>query len=249
MVNQHKNIMIVINLRIFKKCIWDSNCLFTGILFLISPIETKKIIDDVIQTLPHIFYPLGDHLILTGGAFFISILIAFPLAIICIYNKKFALNIINFANLVQAVPSFAVVAIVVPFLGIGFTPAIIAIILRALLPIIKNTYIGLSSMDNKLVEFSHGLGLTDWQILLHVRIPNAYPAIFAGLKFAFILANGIAIITAFIGSGGYGDMIFMNINRNLTAVFMYILPVILFIDIFVDVLLSYIERKDFSILY
>jgi len=202
----------------------------------------QSIIDNILQTLPHIFDPLGDHLILAGGAFFISILIAFPLAIICIYNKKLAFIIVNFANLVQAVPSFAVVAIVVPFLGIGFTPAIIAIILRALLPIIKNTYIGLSSIDKKLVEFSHGLGLTDWQILIHVRIPNAYPAIFAGLKFAFILANGIAIITAFIGSGGYGDMIFMNINRNLTAVFLYILPVIL-LAIIVDILLSLIEKK------
>jgi osmoprotectant transport system permease protein len=202
----------------------------------------QDIIENIIQILPHIFDPLGDHLLLAGGAFFISILIAFPLAVICVYNKKLALIIINFANLVQAVPSFAVVAIVVPFLGIGFTPAIIAIILRTLLPIIKNTFIGLSSIDEKLVEFSHGLGLTDWQILIHVRIPNSYPAIFAGLKFAFILANGIAILTAFIGSGGYGDMIFMNINRNLTAVFLYILPVII-IAIIVDVLLSIIEKR------
>jgi osmoprotectant transport system permease protein len=202
----------------------------------------QDILGNMLDTLPYILDPLGDHLLLAGGAFFISILIAFPLAIFCVYNKKISLIIINFANLLQAVPSFAVVAIVVPFLGIGFTPAIIAIILRALLPIIKNTYIGLSNIDNKLIEFSHGLGLTKWQILRHVRIPNAYPAIFTGLKFAFILANGIAVLTAFIGSGGYGDLIFMNINRNLTAVFMYILPVI-FIAIFVDILLSFIEKR------
>ena len=200
------------------------------------------VIENIIQTMLNIFEPFGDHLILAGGAFLISIIIAFPLAIICIYNKKLSFIIINSANLVQAVPSFAVVAIVVPFLGIGFTPAIIAIILRALLPIIKNTYIGLSSIDEKLIEFSHGLGLTDWQILIKIRIPNSYPAIFAGLKFAFILSNGIAIITAFIGSGGYGDVIFMNINRNLTAVFLYILPVIS-IAIIVDIILTIIERK------
>jgi osmoprotectant transport system permease protein len=202
----------------------------------------QNIFENLINTIPHIFDPLIDHLILVGGAFFISIIIAFPLAIFCIYNKKLSLIIINFANISQAIPSFAVVAIVVPFLGIGFTPAIIAIILRALLPIIKNTYIGLSSIDDKLLEFSHGLGLTNWQILIKVRIPNAYPAIFAGLKFAFILSNGIAILTAFIGSGGYGDMIFMNINRNLTAVFLYTLPVII-IAIIVDILFSYIEKR------
>jgi osmoprotectant transport system permease protein len=202
----------------------------------------QDIIDTLLQTLTHIFDPLGDHLLLAGGAFFISILIAFPLAIICIYNKKLAFVIINLANLFQAVPSFAVVAIVVPFLGIGFTPAIIAIILRALLPIIKNTYIGLSSIDRNLIEFAHGLGLTDYQILINIRIPNSYPAIFAGLKFSFILANGIAIITAFIGSGGYGDVIFMNINRNLIAVFIYIIPVVL-IAILFDIFLTKLEKR------
>ena len=78
----------------------------------------QNIIQDIIQTLPYIFEPLGDHLTLALGAFIVSILIAFPLAIICIYNKKLSIIIVNFANLVQAVPSFAVVAIVVPFLGI-----------------------------------------------------------------------------------------------------------------------------------
>ena len=83
--------------------------------------------------------PLQAHLILTVGALIISIIISIPLAALCLYNKKLATIVISFANLVQAVPSFAVLAIVVPLLGIGFTPALFAIVLRALLPIIKNT--------------------------------------------------------------------------------------------------------------
>jgi len=84
-----------------------------------------------------------------------------------------------------------------------FTPAVIAIMLRALLPIVKNTYIGLSSIDPQLIDYAKGIGLTDWQINRHIRLPNASPPMFAGIKFAAILANSIAVLTAIIRSGGW----------------------------------------------
>ena len=109
--------------------------------------------------------PLPVHLLLTLGALLISIIISIPLAVLSLYNKRLAAVVITFANLVQAVPSFAVLAIVVPLIGIGFTPAIFAIILRALLPIIKNTYVGLSTIDPTIIQYAKGIGLTEWQIL------------------------------------------------------------------------------------
>jgi osmoprotectant transport system permease protein len=115
---------------------------------------------------------------------------------------------------VQAVPSFAVVALVVPLLGIGFRPAVLAIVIRALLPIIKNTYIGLNSVDSATIESANGIGLTEWQTIRNIRFPNAYPAMFAGIKFAAILANSIAVLTAIIGSGGLGTLIFEGLAQN-----------------------------------
>ncbi len=149
-----------------------------------------------------------EHLVLVYTTLFLSIAIAIPLAFASLYSERLASVIMRFANLVQAVPSFAVVAIVVPLIGIGFTPAVIAIMLRALLPIVKNTYIGLSSIDPQLIDYAKGIGLTDWQIHRHIRLPNAYPPMFAGIKFAAILANSIAILTAIIGSGGLGELVF-----------------------------------------
>lgn len=178
-----------------------------------------------------------------GGSLIIGILISIPLAMICVYNKKLATIIISFSNLVQAVPSFAVVALVVPLMGLGFRPAILAILLRVFLPVIKNTYIGLTSVNPSLVEFAEGQGLTWWQIMKHIRLPHAYPALFAGIKFAAILANSIAILTAIIGAGGYGENVFYYISQfNVPKLIWSVVPVII-IAIIVELFFIYIEHK------
>jgi osmoprotectant transport system permease protein len=190
-----------------------------------------------------ILEPLPVHLFLTLGGLLTGILVSLPLAILCIYNKKLSFVIINIANLLQAFPSFAFLALVVSLLGLGYTPAIIAIIFRALLPIIKNTYLGLATIDPKIIEFAQGLGLTQGQILRNIRFPNAYPAIFAGIKFASILANGIAVLSVIIGSGGYGEIIFPALNQfNMTKLIIGVLPVII-ISICLDITFTLLERR------
>jgi len=184
-----------------------------------------------------------EHLVLTYGALAVSMIVAIPLAIASVYSKKLASAVMFFANLVQAVPSFAVVAMVVPLLGIGFVPAVFAIMLRALLPIIKNTYIGMMSIDESIIDAARGIGLTDFQIIRHIRIPNAYPAMFAGIKFAAILANSIAILTAIIGSGGLGRIVFEGLaSFNTEKILAGAIPAIL-IAISIDISFSYIERR------
>jgi len=198
---------------------------------------------EIIRLISLLFDPLDNHLVLLIGSLVLSILASIPLALLSLYNRKIAVIIITFANFVQAIPSFAIVALVVPLLGIGFTPAIFAIFLRSLLPIIKNTYIGLKEVDSSLIEFAQGIGLTSWQILRYIRLPNAYPAIFAGIKFAAILANSIAILTAIIGSGGYGEIVFSGLSQyNINRLLIGVIPVIL-IAIFIEFFFSYLEKK------
>jgi osmoprotectant transport system permease protein len=184
-----------------------------------------------------------EHIVLVYTTLFVSIVVSIPLAFGALYSRKLEFVIMKFANLVQAVPSFAVVAIMVPFLGIGFTPAVVAIMLRALLPIIKNTYIGLSNVDPALIDYAEGVGLSQWQIHRHIRLPNAYPAMFAGIKFAGILANSIAVLTAFIGSGGLGEIIFQGlIGYNTSTLLAGAIPAIL-LAILIDVSFSMLEKK------
>jgi len=143
----------------------------------------------------------------------------------------------------QSIPSFALVAIIVPLVGIGFVPGIIAIVLGSIVPIVKNMYVGLAKTDIALIDTSKGMGLTDLQIVRYIRLPLAYPAIFAGLKFSAIIANGIAVLTAIIGSGGLGRIIFeglasFNINKTLSGA----IPAIL-IALFLDMIFSIAEKK------
>lgn len=184
-----------------------------------------------------------EHLFLAYTALLAGIIVAVPLVLLSLYSERLASMVMRFSNLVQAVPSFAVVAVVVPLIGIGFTPAVIAIMLRVLLPIIKNTYIGLFNVDPALIDSAKGIGLTEFQIIRNVRLPNAYPAIFAGLKFAAILANSIAVLTALIGGGGLGSMIFEGLtNFNTTKILAGTLPVIA-IALFLDFFFSVLERR------
>jgi osmoprotectant transport system permease protein len=183
------------------------------------------------------------HIILAYTALFVSIVLGVPLAFASLHSKNLASIVMKSANMAQAVPSFAVVAIVVPLIGIGFLPAVIAIMLRGLLPIIKNTYIGLSTIDTSLIEYAEGIGLTRWQIDRHIRFPNAYPAMFAGIKFAGILANSIAILTAIIGSGGLGELVFEGLIGFRTDLLLAgALPAIV-LAMFIDASFTLMEKR------
>ncbi|NMC59273.1 MAG: ABC transporter permease [Candidatus Methanofastidiosa archaeon] len=184
-----------------------------------------------------------EQLTLVFTSLFIDICIAFPLVILSVYYKRVSYLVLTIVNMAQAIPSFALVAIIVPLAGIGFMPGIIAIVLGSILPIIKNMYIGLAKTDPTLIDSGKGMGLTDIQIVRYIRLPLAYPAIFAGLKFSAIIANGIAVLTAIIGSGGLGRIIFeglasFNISKTLSGA----IPAIL-IALSLDLLFSFAEKK------
>jgi osmoprotectant transport system permease protein len=186
---------------------------------------------------------VGEHLFLAYSALFISIMLAIPLAIVSLYNHYLASLLLVLANLVQAIPSFAVVAIVVPLLGIGFKPAIFAIILRIILPLFKNTFTGLKDVDFVYIDSARGIGLNKIEILRYIRFPHAFPAIFAGIKFAAVIANSVAILTSLIGAGGLGELIFEGLtNFNIPKVLTGAIPAMI-IAILLDLSFSFIEKR------
>jgi len=184
-----------------------------------------------------------EQLSLVFTSLIIDICVAFPLAILSVFYKRFSYLVLTITNMAQAIPSFALVAIIVPLAGIGFLPGIVAIVLGSILPIIKNIYIGLTKTNPALIDSGRGMGLTDLQLVRYIRLPLAYPAIFAGLKFSAIIANGIAVLTAIIGSGGLGRIIFeglasFNVNKTLSGA----IPAIL-IALSLDLIFSIAEKK------
>lgn len=155
-----------------------------------------------------------DHLNMTTISVMISLLIGVPLGILITKNKRVATVIIGIANVMQSIPSIAFLAFMVPILGIGLKPAIAMVIIYALLPIIKNTYTGISGIDPKILEAARGIGLSRWQQLFKVELPNAAPFIMAGVRIAAVTAVGTVTIAAFAGAGGLGWFINLGLNAN-----------------------------------
>ncbi|MBD2132939.1 ABC transporter permease subunit [Sphaerospermopsis sp. FACHB-1094] len=157
----------------------------------------------------------GEHLILVAIAMIVAISIGIPLGIFITRQPKLAPPILGLANAIQTIPSLAIFGflISVPFLGgIGKNPAVVALTLYALLPIIRNTYIGINGIDPAIKEAGIGIGMTDRELLFQVEIPLALGVILAGVRVATVISVGIATIAAAIGGGGLGIFIFRGIS-------------------------------------
>ncbi|MCL2232841.1 MAG: ABC transporter permease, partial [Treponema sp.] len=156
------------------------------------------------QNMSSILFRLGEHIQLTGTAISIAILIGVPMGIIISYIKPLNKPTLAMVNLVQAIPSLAMLGFLVPFLGIGARPAIFMVIVYSLLPIVKNTFAGLSNQNAEMLEAAKGIGMTQLQILFKIKLPLALPIIMAGVRISAVTSVGIVTIAAFIGAGGLG---------------------------------------------
>ena len=144
---------------------------------------------------------LLEHIQMTSAAVLISICIGIPLGIFVTKNKKASSIVIGIANIMQSIPSIGLLAFLVPVVGIGQKPAIIMVIIYALLPIIKNTYIGITGIQQSAIESASSIGLTKWRILYKIQIPIAMPYIMAGVRISAVTAVGTVTIAAFAGAG------------------------------------------------
>lgn len=159
-----------------------------------------------------IFSLLGQHLYLSIVAVLIAILIGIPLGILISREPRLSKPIIGTTNVIQAVPSLALLGFLIPFIGIGSTPAIVMVVLYSLLPIVKNTYTGLTNIDVDILEAARGIGLTKGQTMRKVQLPLAFPMIMAGIRISAVTAVGLMTIAAFVGAGGLGYLVFSGVQ-------------------------------------
>jgi len=169
----------------------------------------------LVKYAPEILQHTLEHLFLVGIAIGIAILVGIPLGILITRKTYLRQPILGIANVLQTIPSLALFGLLIPVPiigGIGAVPAIFALIVYSLLPIIRNTYTGITSVDPAIREAGRGMGMTDRQLLLQVEIPLAMEIILAGVRVATVIAIGIATIAAAIGAGGLGVFIFRGIS-------------------------------------
>ncbi len=161
-----------------------------------------------------LFQQTLEHLGLTFLSLALAVLISVPLGIWISRRKGWDNIVLGIAGVLQTVPSIALLGFLIPLLGIGFKPAIFALLLYALLPILRNTYTGIKNVDTSVKEAAIGMGMTPWQVLTKVELPLAMPVIFAGIRTATVINVGVATLAAYIGAGGLGEFIFGGIALN-----------------------------------
>jgi len=188
---------------------------------------------------------LLEHIQISFIALFFAVIIAIPLGIYLTNKKKIAESIIGISAVLQTIPSLALLGLLIPLFGIGKVPAIIALVVYALLPILRNTYTGIKEVDPSLKEAALAMGMNMPKRLLKVELPLALPVIMAGIRTAMVLIVGTATLAALIGAGGLGDIILLGIDRNNTALILLgAVPAAILALIF-DVLLKKLESLSF----
>jgi len=189
-----------------------------------------------------------EHVQLVGLAIIISILIGVPLGIYLTTNMELAETVLQISSIIMTIPSIALFGIMIPVLsvigqGIGFLPALIALVLYSQLPIIRNTYTAINGVDPNIRDAAIGIGMTTFQRLIRVEIPNSMPLIMAGIRTATVLNIGIGAIAAFIGSGGLGVLINQGISRSNSTMVLVGAVAVSLLAIIADLLLKLIQNK------
>src|SRR3954466_6513809 len=198
----------------------------------------------IIQQRDKLFSQTIEHIGLTFISLLIAVIIGLPLGIIITKRKKAASIILGIAGVLQTIPSIALLGFMIPLLGIGPLPAITALFLYALLPIIRNTYTGINEVDASITEAATAMGFSKWQVLTKVELPLAFPVILAGIRTATVINVGVATLAAYIAAGGLGEFIFGGISLNNTNMILAgAIPAALLAIIF-DFLLSRVQKLN-----
>jgi osmoprotectant transport system permease protein len=156
-----------------------------------------------------------EHLYLTVVSLTLSVIIGVTIGTFIARHRRVASVVIAVAGVIYTIPSLALFGLLVPLLGLGVKPTIVGLVLYSQLMIIRNTYVGINSVDPSVLDASRGMGMTRFEILRMVELPLALPVIIAGIKNIAVMTIGVAAVAAVIGAGGLGMFVYNGINRRI----------------------------------
>ncbi|WP_382395192.1 ABC transporter permease [Lentibacillus juripiscarius] len=184
-----------------------------------------------------------EHILMVVYGIGLSLVVGVPLGILAARFERLAPIIISITNVLQLIPSLAMLAILMLYLGFGFKTIVIGLFLYSLLPIVKNTYVGIREVDDSVIESGVGIGMTPLQLLAKIQFPLSIPYLMAGLRLAAVIAISVATIGPYIGAGGLGKEIVSGISlQSDVKIYAGAIPATL-IAIIADLALGTVERK------
>ena len=200
-------------------------------------------IDFLINNSGEILTKSMEHLFIAAISLAFGILVAVPLGILLNKSKQAAKIVMAIASVLQTVPSFALLALMIPLFGVGKKPAIVSLFIYSLLPILRNTYLGIDGVNENLIDAAKGMGMTPSQVLFKVQIPMAMPVIMGGIRLSAVYVLAWTTLAAYVGAGGLGDFIFNGLTNAIMPMVVWgTIPVTL-MAIIVDILFGILEDK------
>ncbi|WP_146549732.1 MULTISPECIES: ABC transporter permease [Rummeliibacillus] len=169
-------------------------------------------IDFITNNSDAIIQKTWEHFYISAISLLLGIIVAVPLGVILTKTPRIAKIVLSITSILQTLPSLAILAMMIPFVGIGKVPAIIALFIYTLLPILNNTYIGLNNVNRDLKAAGISMGMTRVQSIFMVELPLAIPVIMSGIRLSAVYVISWATLASYIGAGGLGDFIFNGLN-------------------------------------
>lgn len=184
------------------------------------------------------------QLLMTSYGVVFAIIVAVPLGFFIAHKRKTSSFILGLANIIQTIPNLALLSVVMLVMGLGPNLVVFTIFLYSILPILRNTYTGVISVDDTMVDVGKGMGMTPWQVIYKVELPLALSVIMGGIRNAFITGIGISTIGTFVGAGGLGDVLQRGVNASdgTSIIIAAVIPISL-MSILADWLLGLIEKR------
>jgi len=189
-----------------------------------------------------------EHIELISVAMLLALALWISIGILIRKNERLAGGIIGTASIIMSIPSISIygILVAVPGLGLSRKSAVIALVLYAMLPIVRNVYVALNEVDSSIIEAARGMGMPERQVLLKVQLPLAFPVIFAGIRVAMVMMVGIATLSVYIGERNLGRLIQQGINRTHMDMVLTGGILVAILAIAVDGLMALIQKKLIS---
>lgn len=184
----------------------------------------------------------AEHFYISMTALLIAIVVAVPLGIILSKMKRTSNIVLTIAGVLQTIPTLAVLAIMIPIFGVGKLPAIVALFIYVLLPILNNTVLGVKNIDNNIKEAGTSMGMTKLQLMKDIELPLALPLILGGIRLSSVYVISWATLASYVGAGGLGDFVFNGLNLYDPLMIVSAAILVTILALAVDVLLSIVEK-------
>ncbi|MBL7564755.1 ABC transporter permease [Staphylococcus saccharolyticus] len=183
-----------------------------------------------------------EHFYISMIALLIAIVVAVPLGILLSKMKRTANVVLTIAGVLQTIPTLAALAIMIPIFGVGKTPAIVALFIYVLLPILNNTVLGVQNIDRNVIQAGQSMGMTKMQLMKDVELPLALPLIISGIRLSSVYVISWTTLASYVGAGGLGDLVFNGLNLYQPPMIISAAILVTLLALVIDFILSLVEK-------